>query len=117
LTTVRHHLDILKESGLIEIVKIAESRGAITKYFGTSTKFLGFDIPKNFDSQYSSVIKTTSSKIEKLLSNISHKTSKNKKTSKNDNYHQYVLIEIVNRAMTNVLENSQSSLQNQKKSK
>jgi len=37
LTTVRHHLDILKESGLIEIVKIQETRGAITKFYGTST--------------------------------------------------------------------------------
>ena len=32
LTTVRHHLEILKESGLIQIVKIEESRGAITKF-------------------------------------------------------------------------------------
>jgi len=31
LTTVRHHLEILKNSGLIEIVKIEEARGAIKK--------------------------------------------------------------------------------------
>jgi Fe2+ or Zn2+ uptake regulation protein len=37
LTTMRHHLDILKESGLIEIVRIEEARGAITKFYGTST--------------------------------------------------------------------------------
>ena len=42
LTTVRHHLEILKESGLIEIVKIEESRGAITKFYSTSTKAIGF---------------------------------------------------------------------------
>ena len=36
LTTTRHHLDILKESGLIEVVKIEESRGAITKFYGTN---------------------------------------------------------------------------------
>ncbi len=30
LTTVRHHLEILKNSGLIELVKIEEARGAIT---------------------------------------------------------------------------------------
>jgi len=38
LTTVRHHLEILKNSGLIEIVRIEEARGAIKKYYGTSTK-------------------------------------------------------------------------------
>jgi len=40
LTTVRHHLEILKESGLIEIARIEESRGAITKFYSTSTKLL-----------------------------------------------------------------------------
>ena len=47
LTTVRHHLEILKSSGLIEIVKIEESRGAIKKYYGTSTKLLDFQAPEN----------------------------------------------------------------------
>ena len=31
LTTIRHHIEILKDADLIEIVKIVESRGAITK--------------------------------------------------------------------------------------
>ena len=44
LTTVRHHLEILKVSGLIEIVRIEESRGAITKYYSTSIKLLGFQM-------------------------------------------------------------------------
>ncbi len=35
LTTVRHHLEILKDCNLIEIVKIIESRGAVTKFYGT----------------------------------------------------------------------------------
>jgi len=108
LTTVRHHLDILKESGLIEIVKIQEARGAITKFYGTSTKLLDFEIPEDFDSKYSSVIKTTSDKIEKLLKNINQKTEtkiKNKKTVDQDSYTQYLLLEIVNRAITQVLEN------------
>ena len=66
LTTIRHHLDILKTAGLIEIVKIEESRGAIIKYYGTSVKFLEFDLPGDFNSRYTSIIKSTSLKLEKL---------------------------------------------------
>ncbi len=107
LTTLRHHLDILKMAGLIEIVKIQETRGAVTKYYGTSTKLLEFDTPKDFDSKYSKVIDTTSDKIEKIVKNISQKTTKTKntKSTEQENYNQYVLMEIVNRAMTKVLEN------------
>jgi len=105
LTTVRHHLEILKVSGLIEIVRIEESRGAITKYYSTSTKLLGFQTPENFDSKYSKIIENTSSKIEKILKGLGSKTSKSK-TKKSAEYSQYLIMEIMNRAMTNVLENS-----------
>ena len=104
LTTVRHHLEILKVSGLIEIVRIEESRGAITKYYSTSTKLLGFQTPEDFDSKYSKIIDNTSSKIEKILKGLVSKTSKSK-TKKSAEYSQYLTMEIMNRAMTNVLEN------------
>jgi len=108
LTTIRHHIEILKETGLIEIAKIEETRGAITKFYSTSTKLLGFEIPDDFDAKYSTVIKNTSTKMEKLLKSIGPKTkskTKNKKTLDPEDYSQYLLMEIVNRAMTNVLEN------------
>ena len=109
LTTIRHHLDILKISGLIEVVKIQECRGAIAKFYGTSTKLLEYETPNDFESKYANLIKSTSTKIEKLVKNISQKTyskTKNQKTSEIENYNQYLLMEIVNRALTNVLENS-----------
>jgi len=108
LTTIRHHLDILKESGLIEVVRVEETRGAVTKFYSTSTKLLGYDIPKDFDDKYSKVIENTSEKLEKILKGIISKTVNGRKAkSKNaEEYSQYLVLEIMNRAMTNVLENS-----------
>ncbi|PIW32206.1 MAG: transcriptional regulator [Nitrosopumilales archaeon CG15_BIG_FIL_POST_REV_8_21_14_020_37_12] len=108
LTTVRHHLDILKETGLIEIAKIEESRGAITKYYSTTTKLLGYAAPKDFDLKYSKVIDNTSVKIEKILKSIVPKTAKSKKVKgeNSEDYSQYLVMEIMNRAMTSVFENS-----------
>ena len=104
LTTVRHHLEILKNSGLIEIVKIEESRGAIKKYYGTSTKLLDFQAPEDFDLQYSKIIDNTSTKIEKILKDLTPKTVKSK-GKKSKEYSQYLIMEIMNRAMTNIFEN------------
>jgi DNA-binding transcriptional ArsR family regulator len=107
LTTIRHHLDILKISGLIEVVKIQESRGAIAKFYGTSTKLLEYDTPDDFESKYENLINSTSDKIENLVKNISQKTTsktKNKKAVESESYNQYILMEIINRALTNVLE-------------
>ena len=105
LTTVRHHLEILKVSGLIEIARIEESRGAITKFYSTSTKLLDFQTPEDFDSTYSKVINNTSMKIEKLLKGLTPKTTKSK-GKRSVEYSQYLVMEIMNRAMTNVLEKS-----------
>ncbi len=105
LTTIRHHLEILKNAGLIEIVKIEESRGAIKKYYGTSIKLLDFHAPEDFDSKYSKVIDHTSAKIEKILKGLTPKTPKSK-GKKSKEYSQYLVMEIMNRAMTNILENS-----------
>lgn len=107
LTTVRHHLEILKNSGLVEIVKIEESRGAITKYYSTSTKLLGYQAPEDFESKYSKIIDSTSVKIEKILKGLVPKTVKVKKGKNTDpeHYSQYLVMEIMNRAMTNILEN------------
>jgi len=107
LTTVRHHLEILKNSGLVQIVKIEESRGAITKFYSTSTKLLGYQAPDDFDSKYSKIIDSTSVKIEKILKGLVPKTVKTKKGKNSDpeHYSQYLVMEIMNRAMTSVLEN------------
>ena len=103
LTTVRHHLEILKASGLIEIARIEESRGAISKFYSTSTKLLDFQIPSDFDSTYSQTINATSTKIEKILKGLTSKTAQSK-GKKSEEYSQYLIMEIMNRAMTNILE-------------
>ena len=103
LTTIRHHIEILKDAGLIEVVKIEESRGGITKYYGTSTKLIAFTTPLDFEKKYSSTIQLTSSKLEKVLNLVLKKTSKYRKSNQAE-YNDYLVMEIFNRAMTNLLE-------------
>lgn len=107
VTTTRHHLEILKEAGLIEIVKIEEIRGAIAKFYGTTIKLVTNPSSKDFDTKYSSMIKSTSAKIEKIVDSISKKPALQKKSESGHN--DFVLMEIVNRAMANVLENRDSA--------
>src|SRR5713226_3044880 len=102
-TTIRHHLDVLKKAGLVEIVKMEEVRGAVMKYYGTSIKLLGYDIPPNFDSDYSKTITAASIKMQKVIENIAqNSTTKTKKKNLEkhaacieQNYGEYLLMEIV----------------------
>lgn len=116
LTTIRHHIDILRQSGLIEVVKIKETRGAITKFYGTTIKLLVFSAPKDFDAKYSTAIAKTSTKMEKVLKSIVPKpiSKSTQKIVNPEEYSQYLLLEIVNRAMTNVLEKNETTFQQMK---
>ena len=103
VTTIRHHVEILKYSGLIEIVKIEESRGAVTKYYGSSTKLLDFTLPLDFDKNYSKIIIKTLPKLRKLVNSISKIFPKTRKVHQ-ISYNNYITMEIINRTMTNLLE-------------
>ena len=103
VTTIRHHIEILKDSGLIEIAKIEESRGAITKYYSSSTKLLDFTLPLDFDENYSKLISKTSLKLGKVIGPILKNFSKTRKIQQ-INYNNYIIMEIINRAVTNLLE-------------
>jgi len=103
VTTIRHHIEILKDSGLIEITKIEETRGAITKYYGSSTKLLDFLLPSDFDENYSKIISKTSLKLAKVIGPILKNFSKTRKIQQ-INYNNYIVMEIMNRSLTNLLE-------------
>ena len=103
VTTIRHHVEILKNSGLIEIVKIEESRGAVTKYYGSSTKLLDFTLPLDFDKNYSKIMTKTLPKLRKLVNSISKIFPKTRKVHQ-ISYNNYIIMEIINRTMTNILE-------------
>ena len=102
VTTIRHHVEILKNSGLIEISKIEEARGGITKYYSSSAKLLDFAIPVDFDKNYSKIISKTSLKLGKIINPISKNFSKTRKIQQ-INYNNFIIMEIVNRAMTSLL--------------
>ena len=104
LTTVRHHMDVLKTAGLIEVTRIVESRGGVTKYYGTSTRLLGFETPENFDSVYSSVIDRTAKRIEEVLNGVFSDTAESDVAKPRAEYSAYLVMEIMNRAITRVLE-------------
>lgn len=110
-TTVRHHLDVLKDCGLIEIVKIQEVRGAVLKYYASTIKFLGFE--NSFDSnKYARAINETSSKLLKIADSIVGKYGTAIRSTGGHSCpycniqhgKEYVVVEILNRALAEIVQ-------------
>jgi hypothetical protein len=75
----------------------------MTKYYGSSTKLLDFTLPLDFDKNYSKIMTKTLPKLRKLVNSISKIFPKTRKVHQ-ISYNNYIIMEIINRTMTNILE-------------
>lgn len=69
VTTLRHHVNILKKSGLIKISKTKEVKGTVVKYYKANFKLLFIEnsLLKSGISKYKQVIISAYSKIYNII--------------------------------------------------
>ncbi len=106
VTTVRHHIEILKDCGLVEVVRLREVRGAVEKYYAPTVRFLGFEDSFLVEG-YNSLIGETSQKLLKIMLSMAqrHRRKMTESAGSSCKYcsmhhsREYVLFEIMNRAI------------------
>jgi DNA-binding transcriptional ArsR family regulator len=115
-TTIRHHLDILKNAGLIEVTKMVEVRGAVRKYYMPTLCAFSYKVP-NLEKQ-SKLIGETSSRLLKVLKSIFEDekfvTEINGKDTcnlcKGDHYKECAAFEILNTALAETLQSEEYAI-------
>lgn len=115
-TTIRHHLDILKNAGLIEVTKMVEVRGAVRKYYMPTLRAFSYTVP-NLEKQSKLVVETSPKLVkvlktifedEKFVTEINGKETCN--LCKGDHYKEYVAFEILNTALANALQSEEYAI-------
>jgi DNA-binding transcriptional ArsR family regulator len=109
-TTIRHHLDSLKNAGLIEVSKIEEVRGAIKKYYMPTLRAYSYENVTKLQI-HSKLIEVTSLRMLKVLKNliedekfVVEETGKDIcNICKGDHYKEYAALEILNKALARTL--------------
>jgi len=112
-TTIRHHLDSLKNAGLIEVSKIEEARGAIKKYYMPTLRAYSYNLPKL--ETHSKLIEDTSLRLSKVLRYVIEDENfivqvmgkDTCKICKGEHYREYVAFEILNRALARTLQHKE----------
>lgn len=112
-TTIRHHLDILKKSGLIELVRVEEARGAVLKYYASKAKFLGYEVSHDFEEKLSDAIKYSANQLLQLISRLAKEYKPLIKESAvklkpcpycySRHFEEYIVLEILQRAMAEIV--------------
>ncbi|GCC11052.1 transcriptional repressor SdpR [archaeon] len=113
-TTVRHHVDILKKAGIIQLTRLVDSRGGVLKYYASKVKVIQHKAPENFDE----VLGRAQAEASKDMLGIIRKMLKGHKSEimqvvkslkacpycSDEHFKEYVLVELLNRAIAEVIQ-------------
>jgi len=70
INTIRYHLQILKEAGLIDLVATKEVKGGVLKYYGAKKKVYLFEVPDDITELLTSIIEKCYEKLKGLVLDI-----------------------------------------------
>ncbi|AIC14714.1 putative transcriptional regulator, ArsR family [Nitrososphaera viennensis EN76] len=102
-TTVRHHLDALKEAGLIEAARMVEVRGAVMKYYSATLRVFDCQAPADLDSKALRLIDDVSGKLAKVLKSV-HEDKRFLALDKDGKCREFLALEIINAALARAME-------------
>jgi DNA-binding transcriptional ArsR family regulator len=115
-TTIRHHVDILKKAGLIELTELRETKGGILKYYASNTLFIHQTMPDNFDEALSPAIEFTKKSLERVIQEVKDRywdqiveTAENLKACpycSTEHFIDHITVNILNRALVDILRKS-----------
>jgi predicted ArsR family transcriptional regulator len=68
--TVRHHINELRDAGLVDVVRFEEGRGGTTKYYGANTTVLSYSLPDSADPAIDEMIDAVQPQVEAALTTL-----------------------------------------------
>ncbi|MFB6109579.1 MAG: ArsR/SmtB family transcription factor [Halodesulfurarchaeum sp.] len=106
--TVRHHINELRDAGLVDVVQFEEGRGGTTKYYGANTIVLSYSLPDSADSAVDELIEAVTPEVEAALATLREEygdvveeiTAEMQPCEhcRNQKYETYVLLTVLRRA-------------------
>ena len=113
-TTVRHHVNVLKDAGMVELARLEEAGGGTLKYYQSNTRVFSYDLPEDADHTLAGasalVKRDLADVIERVLDAHGEEIETIAKEMKpceycsTQHYEEYILRELVNRALTDLSE-------------
>lgn len=111
-TTVRHHVQVLDEAGMVELARLEEAGGATQKYYRSNTRVFSYDLPEDADRTLGAARDTLRTELLDVLDRLveTHgddieavaREMKPCEYCTTQHYEEFVLRELVDRSMTDL---------------
>lgn len=111
-TTVRHHINVLKEAGMVELARLEERRGGAQKYYRSNTRVFSYELPDTADEELSEALETARRSVTGLVQDLIEEHGEEIRAvaeemkpcehCRTQHYEEYILRELLNRALTDL---------------
>jgi DNA-binding transcriptional ArsR family regulator len=116
-TTVRHHVNVLKDAGIVELSRLEEAGGGTRKYYRSNTRVFSYDLPDESESLLADIAPTAREELRDTVSTVVAEHGddiealatemKPCEYCSTEHYEEYVLRELLNRALTGLSEDGE----------
>ena len=113
-TTVRHHVNVLKEAGMVEIARLEEAGGGTRKYYKSNTRVFSYELPADSDQTLCGAQTTTTDELSTLVESLYEEHGdeieavaqemKPCEYCATQHYEEFVVRELLNRALIELSE-------------
>lgn len=113
-TTVRHHVNVLKDAGMVEIARLEEAGGGTRKYYKSNTRIFSYDLPENADETLEPAQEAATAELASLVENLyaDHgdeiesvaREMKPCEYCETQHYEEFILHELLNRSLIELSE-------------
>lgn len=116
-TTVRHHVNVLKDVGMVELARLEDAGGGTTKFYKSNTRVFSYDLSEEAEVILSDAELTTQKTMKSLIEQLYAEHGGDIEAAANEmkpcdycetqHYEEFILRELVNRALTSVSEDAE----------
>jgi len=69
-TTVRHHVNVLKDTDMVEIARLEEAGGGTRKFYKSNTRVFSYDLPEDSDQTLNAAQDHTTEELRALIESL-----------------------------------------------
>jgi DNA-binding transcriptional ArsR family regulator len=116
-TTVRHHVNVLKDAGIVELSRLEEAGGGTLKHYQSNTRVFSYELPDEAESLFGEMAPTVREELRDTVSTLvaEHGNEieaiatemKPCEFCSTEHYEEYILRELLNRTLTGLSEDGE----------
>ena len=114
-TTVRHHVNVLKDADMVELARLVEAGGGTRKYYKSNTRVFSYDLPADGEETLAGAFARIRGDLETVLEDVLDEHGEDIEAVARDmkpceycdtqHYEEFILRELVSRSLTDLIEN------------